>query len=498
VRSAVLRIILDAEAEFLRRQLSLRSQPWQIKAGLKKLCFHYEAGRRLQNAADHRQLLRGLIWEPDLTIRNWAYKALGLIGNANDVDPLIARLRVETDRESQAWAMASLLRLSRGSNLKDLSTRTDLELTAPLLLAARLYAPKGWWADEPLPQIDIDRADPLTLRWATLLEGYGQAPPHMFEPKHQNRILLRDLNRHEIADVAEYSIWALWQNPAYGFEDFGIPLHALRACPGNVRRWANRLILKDPDPSAIDEALLTDLRRDDHPPAREGLALGLDSVRLRDMLDFVLDWLSDESAEEVEHTVLEQIAKQSDTSPDFAHIVFERFRNEPFDSSLGQRLIVATQGLPIYRQLMRHKLLQSAGEQGILFGQTNVFISEMTMSKNTTTFSAGRDISGQNLVGGDMINSANAAVQAVPDQRAHEREVLQRVLEVLGTNQSVKEGDRAAVIQAVQDAAVRPSAAAKGKLLEILGSIASSSSAAASAIGGVDKLIGAIRDLPFN
>jgi hypothetical protein len=407
------RLILEHEAEFIRRQLLLSSQLWQVKAGLKRLTWNYEAGRRLRSSANHRQLLHSLIGEKDASVRNWAYKALGMIGNRDDIERLVSRLREEPSMESQTWGMAGLLRLAKGASIQEISGRAGLQLSTPLILASRLYAPQGWWADEPLEPIDISNADPLTLRWATLLDGYGQAPPNLFSARHENRVLLAALNGHDVADVSEYSIWALWQRPDYGFSDLGMPIDALPSRPGNVRRWGYRLLLKDPSAAGVDESMLAEFRQDSHPPAREGIALGLGAVRLHEMPAFVLDWLSEETEDQVRHTLLEQLAKQSASDGDFAEIVEAEFRKEPVDSPLQQRLFAATEGLPLYRDLARQKLLQSASEQGILFPQNNLFVGELNVvTKNQNTLSAGRDIRAHAISGGDMLNSANAAIQA--------------------------------------------------------------------------------------
>ena len=200
-------IILSEEDELLIRfMLQLQGCPREVKAGLQRLCNFYEAGRRLSDAHEIRVHVCYLLWSEDVLVRRWAYKALALIGDVSNVDVLIARSKQESDRENQTWAMAAIIGLLRGKSVKEICDEKGLDFSESLLLAARLYAPPAWLRYAPCPTVRVHKADELTLKWACLLSGYDKAPENLFEPAHDNRVLLRELNGSHAREVSEYSI----------------------------------------------------------------------------------------------------------------------------------------------------------------------------------------------------------------------------------------------------------------------------------------------------
>jgi hypothetical protein len=82
--------------------------------------------------------------------------------------------------------------------------------------------------------------DDLTLEWATFLIGYGKAPPHLFHPKYDNEVFLGELNSHGNPEISEYSVWATWERPEYGFGHLKIPIDQFDKHPANVRKSPSR------------------------------------------------------------------------------------------------------------------------------------------------------------------------------------------------------------------------------------------------------------------
>ena len=112
---------------------------------------------------------------------------------------------------------------------------------------------------------------------------------------------------------------------------------------------------------------------------------------------------------------------------------------------------------------------------------------------NKNSISAKGDINAQNLVGGNMINSAHAAVQNLQQNDKSTAQVLQKVLDMLAA--SPVEVGKADVADAVKTVAESPSVAAKQTLIERVKSFGIAAAAAGSAIAGVDKVVEAIASL---
>jgi hypothetical protein len=326
-----------------------------------------------------------------------------------------------------------------------------LEQTVPIVLAARLFAHERWLREnDPGIVINVDRADPLTLKWAALLAGYGRAPSNLFHPSHENAILLGELNLHPAAEVSEYSVWAFWQNPQYEISDLRIPLHSLSHYPDNVRRWINRLITKDESFVSTNLGLFDHLWEDEATNAREGLALGIRQLYVPELDEHVLDWHDHESEDSIRELLLEHMAFSSPQSEHYSDIVQEQFLRAGRFSGIRKRLLAASEGKELYSKLRLIDLRdevhsadlfiprQAEGPPIMIMGDVNV---------SPTNFNAGRDITGQNLVGGDMIGSANAAIQSMPSSQTVEQTALTELVRFLETAKGLSNDNKSKVLR---------------------------------------------------
>lgn len=100
-----------------------------------------------------------------------------------------------------------------------------------------------------------------------------------------------------------------------------------------------------------------------------------------------------------------------------------------------------------------------------------------------TSFSAGRDISAGNMVGGNMINSANEAVQKMDGSRGVERETLVEILRILQST-PLHAADKEEAAEAVRAAASDGNPENKASLLGTLKKLI----ALPAAVGAVDKV----------
>lgn len=487
------RIIKESEANFIRFQLSLKGNPREVKAALQRLCSHYENGYRFFEPQGFRLVVRGLLAGQSVAIRRWVYKALALFGEAEDVKTLTDRCKTEPDPENQAWAMAAIIALAKdGRAVEAVCKDTGAALAVPLLLAARLYAPAPWLkTNERELRIDIDRADHLTLKWAALLAGYGRAPENLFDPRHENRTLLGELNSHPHSEVSEYSVWALWQNPGFAANDLRLNLNDPLQYPENVRRWINRLLTKTGAFFKENRDQFEMRRADEALVAREGLALGLRHLRVQCISNSIMDWHDDETEEPIRALLLEHMAYGSDLERDFCDIVERSYRRAGRGSSLRSRLLSASEGRPLYGALRKIDVEEEVAEVEFQINrQPQLLIPAsaplvINVEKiEMTNFNAGRDINGQNLVGGNMVNSANGAVQGMPNSREAERAVLADILSFV-QSMNLDRGKQGEIIDAVEVVAKEESKEAKQGLLSVLKKF---SDGGELALGAADKI----------
>lgn len=490
------RFLDESEVNYLRYGLRLDRDPTTIKRALQSLCEHHESGRRLDETHEIRQLIHSHLWSDVTVLRRWSMKALGLIGHPEDTRRLIDRLRVEADIEAQTWGIAALLGNERHRSLKEICEEAGLDKNTALILAARLYAPKSWINDHSEEVRVSLHDDELTLKWAVFLIGYGKAPLELFDPRHSNEIFLGELNAHSSSDISEYSMWALWERPDYDARYLKVSLDEARRHPENARKWLYRLATQSPEIVNLDIEALSDLSRDSSVPAREGLALGTSDLSAERFGRAVMDWYTREPNTGVRDILLTSMATQSRNNEDYRGLVASRFDKEQPDSPLRRRLLAASIGTPLYPDLkkitmrdeaVKFGLLNSNGTSQFIFGDYNM---------NGSTFNAGRDINANNLVGGDMIASANNAVQNMDQRDSNARELLLQVMEMLRETHGA-ETAKTEVARAAEAMAKAPSEKTKKGLIAKITEYGKNAAALGAAVGGIDKLLAALGQLQF-
>lgn len=478
------------ESALLRYELRIASGARTIKRGLQRLCMFYEAKRKLEDPSDHRQLIHSHMSCEDVVLRRWSLKALGLIGDRDDRVRIVKHLRIEHDLEAQTWGIAALLKNADDRTMTEVCREAGIENTTPLLLAARLYAPSHWILHHWTPvTVSLD-TDDLTLKWAIFLAGYNRAPAELFHPRFANRIFLGQLNQHDSPEVSEYSIWALWERPDFGASDLTIPLERARQRPENARKWLYRLYMQAPLSVGLDPDALGEFRKDESIPAREGLALGVVDLHDASFDQAVMEWYDEESDLGIRDTLLTAMAGHSDGNADFADLVQRRFSAAAPDSALRPRLLAASERTGLYQKLKRMELDSEYARQGLLqFGQAaNIRVEGDLFQMAESNIVAGGNIVAQNIVGGNMLNSANDAVQSIGPDRQQDRAVLEQVLDFL-KSKPLPPGQQSEIETAVQAAAQESGSSSRRRLLDVLQSTAKTAALAGPAAAGLAKLV---------
>jgi hypothetical protein len=485
--SLPIRLLRDAEANYISFGLRLEMPAADHKRTLQRLCEWYEQGRRLQDPTHTRQLIHSLVGSENVLVRRWAIKALALIGHVDDFRRIADRLRVEEDREAQTWGVTGLVRNAQERGLAEICEIAGLANSTAISLAARLYAPRSWLAnhaDETRISLDDDE---LTLKWAIFLIGYGKAPVDLFHPKFSNEVFLGELNAHPSPEISEYSIWGLWERHEFGASFSKVPLVDAGKHPESVRKWLYRLATQSPSDVGFDPDTLADLRRDVAAKAREGLAQGVADLPADAYGDEVIEWYSVEDNPRVRENLLVSMAVRNLESSTYTDAVVAQFAKEQPDSAVRHRLLAASVNSPLYQRLRSLDRTADSARQGLLeYGDAAVIqvAGDLNMG---ATFNVGGNLNAQNLAGGDMIGSANAAVQQLQRSDEGAAEALKMVLDMLERSKDAPgSSEVAAAVKQVADA---PTPENKKSLLERVKGWVAGAAAAGTIVTGADKVI---------
>lgn len=476
-------------SEVARIEFELRSsqEPRRIKRALQDLCGHYERRLILSDATVCRSLIHGHLHSNDVFVRRWSFKALGLIAHPDDTRRIIDRLRIEIDREAQTWGTAALIQNAKDRSLKQICEEAHLESDTPVLLAARLYAPDSWIEENAGPITVSLNSDDLTLKWAIFLAGYDKAPLDLFDPRHANDVFLGKLNQHDNADVAEYSVWALWERDEFDCTKSPIKLLDVGAYKPSIRKWLYRLMSKTPEASGLDHDALLQLTADPDISAREGLARGVCFHEGTIYDDAILRWFGNETTPAIRDILLAGMARRGGREREMAELVKLEFSKAPALSGLRHSLLANSARTPLYRELRQIEAtdaMYAYQAQGLLeFGNTYI-IGSVNMGN---TLNVGGNLSAQNIALGDMIGSANQAIQAMTNSA--DADVLKQVAAFLAKVDSnvVDTKDAYAVLKLV---ASNPTQENKKSLLESVTSVGEKAVAFGSAVAGYADLVG--------
>lgn len=485
------RWISEAEIDYFKYALRLDNTPRSIKRALQDICGHYEAGRKFQDTVEIRPLIHSHLHGADILVRRWSLKALGLIGDPDDTARIVDRLKVEQDLEAQTWGTAALLRNARGRGINEICAEAKLEKNTSLVLAARLYAPDSWLKNQAESvTVSLD-ADDLTLKWAIFLAGYDRAPVDLFSPRHPNEVFLGELNSHSSPEIKEYSVWALWERPQYDVRHLKIAKQDVADHPESVRKWLYRLMLQSPNLNDFGPDVLADLRRDNSASAREGLARGV--VDLDDPIynAELLDWAVQEKDAVVKEALLCSLAARRISDGDIGSLIKSRFEAAGPGAALRKKVLASAASSQLYPELQQIVARDALAAHGssIFGGQQGLFLPGPggIIMVNGPTFNVGGNLSVQNLVTGDMIDSANGAVQNMNTASANDKEVLEAVLNfVRANNLSGEEGKE--IITVVEATAKDPSKGNKQRLLGLVKGLAEGTKLAGVAVAEAAKI----------
>ncbi len=386
----------------------------QVRLGLIRLCETYQRGAVLLRTQDIREKLHSFIFQKYQPERaRWALKILAEMRNPEDYDILLARHKTSPDSEhffveNRAWTIVALHAVATEDQIATAYENGTLDRDEIALIAYELAEIPGLLPRD-LPRINIQRANDVLLKCACVCMATGRNKRAIFDPKFKQDEQLIALNDHHVAEVAQYSIYAMWRSPRLTFDRLGFTLDTLQVRPPDVRRWAYRLLCKQQKSVSKNRDLFQQIiKSESDGAALEGLALGLRDLWYDGIEVSMVDWFNSEQDERVKFAILEHMAKQSDHSPSYADMVIETYRKDSL-SVLKARIKEAAATTALYSKLERF--------DEMLDNQTQLFVAgDLFVTKNTQKFTGGQVNIGVNTIGGNSTgNKVDQSIQLSQD-----------------------------------------------------------------------------------
>jgi hypothetical protein len=470
--------IQEEEAAYLKLLLEDRD-PENNKIGLQRLCKFYRSGLRLRYPHAFRVLLNGLLYSQSSKVVRWAFAAAALVGRkAENLQAVIDAVeRNKHDPEMVVYGVPALYKLSTADEVRDLLRQQGIPIEGAVLVASAQYNSQQKVA-VARSRVNIHRADPLELRMATLLIGMDKAPENLFDTKHVNRAVIGQLNRHDDDLVAQYSIWAIAENPLMGIDDLGVSVKDIENMPPNVRSWMYRLVVAN-DETALAHLEYVRLGSEDFDvEARNGLASGLRHIYFDGLDEIIFAWLPDEENHGIKGRLLEHMSACAHRCSAYETTVLAAYREG--NRFARTQLEAAAQGSGLYASLRRIAL---ADEQGSLnFGEPREVSVVVNQNINTGGGNIGAVVGEGNVIAQSIeaVNRMKAGSDVKPLLEAVLKLIEQKVT-------SAQQRDEGAAL--VAEAAEKPNASVVGRIIGWLKSLKEGTDLVAGASHSIGDLV---------
>ncbi|MDH2355608.1 5'-methylthioadenosine/S-adenosylhomocysteine nucleosidase [Bradyrhizobium sp. SSUT112] len=341
-----------SEAAYLELLIGDRD-PESKKIGLQRLSKLYRQGLRHRDPERIAIHLMGLLHHEEPKVKRWALNALALIGDQQNVRAVVEAIqRNRNDPDILAAGVSALCALLPVDQARQELERADLPLAGATLLAAVQHS--GHFQSElRIARVRIDYADTPELRLAGILVGLDKAPEHLFSLNVANYDAIGELNSHPDPIVAQYSVWATYENPSLTLKNLRLPLHDVDAKPPNVRKYVYQLAVKNVQTAQDNYDFLVLGSEDPSAEARAGLATGLRGVYFDGLEALVMDWLNDEDADRVKQRLLEHMARNADNCSAYAQPALRAYEAADAGSLTRARLEAAARNTSLYTAMKR-------------------------------------------------------------------------------------------------------------------------------------------------
>jgi hypothetical protein len=384
--------------DYLKSQIET-GDPVRTKRALQETCKYYRNGFRVHPSrlAGFEQSVVGLLYTQtkDEKVRRWALNTLARLGREPQCMQAVMHTlqQYQDEPQTSAAAIAAIFRMSRkaATILKKLSFDEQM-----VTLAALQHVDENNLDMSSFP-IKVDQASPDLLKLALVVVGLDRAPPNMLHPKYSNGELVKALGGHHDSIVAQYTVWAITENPSLSLNDLGVDVQLVEQQPENVRGWIYRLIAMKAEDAERNFEFVELGSRDPSAEARLGLAMGIRETAYFDGLEgVILDWFLNEAEIEIRQCLMEHMIKQSSECASYEQMVLDIYEKEPVGSAMRERMQVVAAGTRMYSKL-RSAVAPDLFDKGV----SNV-------TNNTTYNISGGVQGGAVSIGGDATNLGNA------------------------------------------------------------------------------------------
>jgi nucleoside phosphorylase len=295
----------------------------------------------------------GLLHDEESKVVRWALNALALMGTKQNVKAITETIqRHRNDPDIVCAGASALCALLPPENARAELERIEIPLSGAVLMAAAQHS-GHFQVELRATRVLVDYADSPALRRAGILIGLDKAPEYLLSSKSHNHDVIGDLNAHPDPIVAQYSIWATYENPALGLKNLRLPLHDVQSRPPNVRKYVYRLASKDVETAKDNYDFLVVGSEDSSPEVRVGLAAGLKDIYFDGMEALIIDWYADEDVDQVKQRLLEHMARNSNACAQYREPVLRAYEAANSSSLTRVRLEAAAHNTNLYVDLKR-------------------------------------------------------------------------------------------------------------------------------------------------
>ncbi|MGR9169638.1 hypothetical protein [Rhizobium sp. KDH_Rht_773_N] len=381
--------ISTTEANFLKTEIEC-GIPSRAKRALQMVCKIYRNGGTILpselNAFENSILGALNSGASDEKVRRWSLSALSNLGRLKTCWTAIVDIISRHPEEPQvvSAAIAALFKLDLGNAQSLIATQTVLPPELVTLSALQTCAPTD--VDTKSLRIDIENADPTTLKLALVLVGLDKSPEHIFHPRYTNPQIVKVLGGHHEPLVSQYSAWATAESPVLSASDLGINLKTLDSQPDNVRSYVYRLYGAEKTYSITQHDIIAIGSKDESVEARLGLAIGLRDTWYDGLDTITLDWHFEEPDDEVRDFVLDHIVAQAAHSGSYQNSATDVYAASTVDLRKRRRMEAAaaqTDMYKVFRRMAHQEEEGLFGNGGMQVTNNNTFINHGTVNQAT-------------------------------------------------------------------------------------------------------------------
>jgi nucleoside phosphorylase len=360
------RFIDYLDAAYLELLIGDKS-PESKKTGLQRLCKLYRFGLQHRDSERITTHLMGLLFDDDPKVKRWALNGLALAGDTKHVPAICGAIeRNRLNPDIVGAGISALCALLSEERARAELEKMDLPIRGATLLAA--VQQSGHFRSElRITRISIDKAENSELRFAGILVGLDKAPENLFSLSLPNSEVIGELNRYPDAVVAQYSVWATYENPKLSIKNLRLPIQDVEGRPPNVRKYIYQLAAKNVETARDNHEFLVLGSEDPDPGARSGLAAALRDFYFDSLEELILDWYEDEAVDFVKARLLEHMAKNAQYCASYAPFVLKAYEAADESSLTRARLEAAARNSDLYKE-MRRIQYEAVGRD--LFGAT--------------------------------------------------------------------------------------------------------------------------------